>query len=259
MPLNSDEWTRAVDDFVDACARYEDGFAEKLVPASDDDLRRLEALVPAPLPPEYRAFLKRMGRTPAGTLGGFLKDTEFGIEASEAFYQNPPVPVPADAVYVWTVHVDAPMFLPFAKRGDSRPLLLFSWPVDPDTGAFIPTSPVETVISTSLLEYLYKQAFTWLRVPHFEIHSELQEPFVEQKESGKALQSRRAFETLALRLGFRPVPFVIGDVAIFERPDAALRLYSATVAPDLMYVDADDALEHARLCEIVSDTLGVHA
>jgi hypothetical protein len=229
--------------------------------ASEEEINRIADLARLPLPPEYQSFLVRMGRTPPSSLGQFFEDVSYGIEAVVQFYLNPPVPIPSDAVYLWTVDVDSHMFLGTHERGDEqRPILYFTWFFDLDTNTFTDRERLVTVIADSLLQYLYQEAFLRIRVPLLAYHAELRENVRTRKPDEHYTQQRRIqFQAVAERSGFEPVPFMNSDVVFYNRADAALMLYSNQVAEDHVHVSADDERECARLCEILSDNLDLRS
>ena len=246
----------AIDELIAYCARYAQGFADALLGATDAEIADLATLARQPLAPEHAAFLARFGRTPPGSLDPFLDKTEFGVAAAEQFYADPPVPVPDDAVYLWTLDFDLEMFLPVAAA--ARPVLLFHWPVDPETGRSLPQDRTATTIADLLLQYLYKEAFLRLRRPALAYHAELRPADrLDPPDPGVGAQRQRDFRQIAERLGFAKVPYMDGALAFYDRDDAALALYPDQRGPGTIYADADSELELLRVCEILSDNLGL--
>lgn len=257
MDLKRYDWAKEMEDFVDYCNQFDPTFKQKIIGASDKDIDQIEQLSKLPLPAEYRAFLATMGRTPLDSLGNFFKDIIYGIEAVQEFYHDPPVPVPYDAVYLWTLDYDSEMFLPIGEREDEkRPVWQFGWPVDPDSGKFIPQDRDTYIIADCLLQFLYKESFLKIRGPLLGYKSVLEENVrIQKPDEHYTRQRRQQFQSIAKQLGFKPVPYMDNDLIFYDRTDAALELFSAEIAADKVYVDANDERELARLCEILSDNL----
>jgi hypothetical protein len=251
-------WTQEMNKLIDYCARFDPELSRKIIGAEERDILRVEEAIRQPLAPEHRAFLSRMGRTPPNSLGEFLKDVEFGVDATLRFYADPPVPPPSDALYVWTLGVDCEMFLGLNVRDGSRPLVMFSWPVDPETGKYTSESRVEHVVASSLLQYLYQEAVLRIRAPSLPHHAEFRARR-ETQSMDEAVHRERItrFKSVADKLGFRPVPYVDRKPVFYERADAVLMLFTEEVARDSIYVHAQKRREFAQLCEIVDDNLEV--
>src|SRR5262245_44896757 len=111
MAEQTPDWSAEVDALIAFCSRSNPEFAGAVQPASAADLAHVQALAGQPLPPEYRAWLERMGRTPHRALGKFLDNLTYGVEAVTKFYTKPRVPVPRDAIYLWTLNEDTANFL----------------------------------------------------------------------------------------------------------------------------------------------------
>ncbi|MCP3143641.1 hypothetical protein [Pyxidicoccus xibeiensis] len=249
---------REMDGVIEYCTRFAPEFSRTIVGADAGDILRIEEVVGRPLTPEHRAFLSRMGRTSPDSLGEFLKSVEFGVEATLRFYANPPVPVPPDALYMWTLDFDSEMFLRDAERNGARPLVMYSWPVAPETGEFTGESRLEHVIADSLLQYLYQEAVLRVRTANLEHHAEFREKAPEMAvDEASIRQFRSRFKSVAEKLGFQQVPHVDGKQVFYDRADAALMLFSAEVARDSIHVYAQDGREFAKLCSLVDDNLEV--
>ncbi|WP_163864306.1 hypothetical protein [Myxococcus eversor] len=249
-----------MDELIRYCDQYAQGFSRKLVGANEHDIARVEEKVGRPLAPEHRAFLSRMGRTPTDNLGEFLKSVEFGVEAIVRFYSEPPVPVPPDATYVWTLDFDNEMFLRLQEEAGAHPLIAYSWSVDSETGRFTNDARQEHMIARSLFQYLYREAVLRIRVATMGHHAEFRarSPGEGLGEGDAARNARRSrFRTVSGNLGCHPVPYVEGKQVFFERPGAVLMLFTEEVASDSIHVHADDSREFARLCAIVDDHLDV--
>ncbi len=252
--------SKALDDFVNYCGRLDPTFPGRISGASGADIELIENMAKMHAPPEYRRFLEYMGRTAPGSLGRFLANIDFGIEAVRAFYLDPPIPIPSDAIYLWTLDADVEMFLDTtAKRGGQRPVLHFTWAADPGTGKFIGRDRRDNVISSSLLRFLYKEAFIEIRNRILPYHAELREHVGTPKPNESYTNQRREqFRSLAERLGCTAVPHIDNDLAFYDRSDASLMLFSHDYAADAVYAAADDQRELARLCDITSDNLGLY-
>lgn len=243
------------------CDRYAPGFAGKVLGASANEIDRIEALVGSSLPAEYRAFMECMGATRAGSLGRFLQHVSFGMSAVEEYYRDPPLPVPRDAIYLWTYEYDSPtlIFLPKSARTDgTRPLVQLGWPIDPVTEEFTDGEPDVAVLSNGLLPFLYNEAFNAIRVPSLRFGVALEETVTVAKPDPSYSATRRSeFAALMHRLGFEALPFAERNRLRFDRADAAAGMASASHAFDTVFVGADDERECGRLCEILIDNLGL--
>jgi hypothetical protein len=111
MTASADVWAARIDDLVAYCSNIDVRFTRKMTGASVADLATVAALVGHEVPEEYAEFLKTMGRCSPGDLGRFLEDVTFGIRAISDFYDDPPVPVPDDAIYLWTFGTTSEMFI----------------------------------------------------------------------------------------------------------------------------------------------------
>jgi hypothetical protein len=259
MNLTAPDWSTVLDEFVGFCSQYNPQFLQTIVAALPDEIGRVEALAGVAFPPEYRAFLQRMGNTSPSALGEFLQHHTYGIEAIERFYGIPRIHAPRDAAYLWTYDVEVPYDI-FIRTGgeesDPRPLVQCGWDVDPDTGEMLEVEPDQIPLRSSLPESLYKEAFLHIRDPLLPHFAQLREPSSAEVSSERHRQRRTDFQAIAGRLGFRPVPFMNGDLLFYDRPDASLKLY-AQLGADVIYVRADVAREAFRICEILSDSLGM--
>ncbi|MFY0569735.1 hypothetical protein ACN28E_38725 [Archangium lansingense] len=250
---------RAMDGLLEYCERLAPGFLRTIRGASEADLARLESLSGQALPAEYRAFLARMGRSAPKSLAPFFSDVEFGIEVAERFYLEPPIPVPPDAVFLWTLDRDCDMFLPTtAEWAPPLPVLLFHWPIDEVSGGFLAHDRQVTVISRSLMTFLYREAFQRLRSPSLAHRLDLRENAgPDERTELRAAERKERFRSLAAELGFRPLPFLDPDILHYDREDAALSLFSRVLAEDSLSVYADDVREAGRLAEILCERLDV--
>jgi hypothetical protein len=248
----------AMDEFLAYCDRCAPGFAHAVRGASTQDLQRMESVSGATLPPEYRGFLLRMGRTERARIAPFFADIEVGVESFEAFYLDPPVPPPANTVFLWTVDEDSEMFLgtggPWATI---HPVLSFSWPLSEETSEDPAEAPLPFVVSGSLFAFLYLEAFKRLRRPSLPEHAEVREnTALHDRTEETAADRRRRFIAIAERLGFQSLPHLDPDILLYDRPDAALSLFSSVLAEDVMTVDAENSTEARRIAEILADNLG---
>lgn len=253
-------WAKEISDLVIYCENYAPSFRQIIVGASEPDIASVEDAVGLPLPPEYRAFLLTMGRTPQGVLGKFLEYITFGIDAIERFYEDlGRPPLPADAAYIWTYKCDNAydIFIStIGVEGNERPLLQFCWPFDPDTDEYLRELPIVTLVAKSLLSYLYEEAFSKIRVPILPYYCELREKASADKRDERYREQRRTmFQKMAEMLEFSAVPHVGGELLLYDRSDAALALFSAEIAEDIVYINADAERELGRLCEIFIDNL----
>lgn len=250
-------WTDVLDQFVRFFERYAPEFPKLIVGASDARIDEAERLAEAPFPPEYRAFLQTMGETPEGALGPFLQYAKFGIDAIESFYRTPGLRPPRDAVYLWTLQVDAPYDILIETQGgerDVRGLTQAGWGVDPQTGALLDREPRQLPLGGSLMRSLYEEGFLRFRDPRLPEHLELRDRAGADESTQGQARLRIDFVSFATQLGFTPVPFMDGDQIFYDRSDASLKLYAQPGA-NVVYVRADDERELERLSEILSDNL----
>jgi hypothetical protein len=237
------------------CATYDPSFPDRLAGASEADLALIARTAKLPLPPEYRAFLRLMGRTPPGALDPFMNRINFGIAEIERFYREPSGPVPDDALYLWLVD---PCFDTFLLLGedDRRRVVELSWPFDDATGEYIPGERGQVIIAASLLQFLFREAFIEVRRRALDYHADLGELIRGEKpDVQREAERKQAFRRLAKRLAFAPVPHLDNGQIAFDRQDAALLLQVEQVAPDSLYVSAATEKELIRLCELFCDNL----
>lgn len=257
--FNDTEAAAAMAGLLDYCERCAPGFTGALKPVAVEDVDRIVKLTGLGVPAEYRAFLLTFGRADSSAMGQFMSDVELGCDAVEAFYRDPPVPVPPDAVFLWTSGGDCEMFLGVSGDWlDIHPVLSYSWMSDEATGKIIAHERLPFVVSGSLLAYLYREAYSRLRIPSLEHHVDLRETVLKQELRSPAAAADRArrFVAVVEKLGFQLLPYVDSHVLIYDRGDAAVSLYGDTIAEDAMYVGAMDAREASRIAEILCDNLG---
>lgn len=255
-PDDSNEyWDTELDTWVRYFSAYIEWFGERMVPASEAEVRSLEMRAGRRFPPEFSAFLRRMGHTPFGALDPFMEDYIYGIDAVAKFYQAPRVPAPPEAVYLWTLGGDCEMFLDTAQ-GLPYPVIGYGWYFG-DDGAIIPGShhPYIYHDSHSLMQFLYCEAFRWLRVGMLEYRATLRRSA--KTADAPPLMARIAqFRELSVKLGFTSVPYMIGQLAYYNRDDASLMLYPGS--EDEVTIDADSERELGRLREILVDQLDMY-
>jgi hypothetical protein len=244
---------------LDYCERSAPGFAAALKPASRQDVDRIVESTGLLAPAEYRSFLLIFGRADFAALAPFMKDVEFGCDAVEDFYRDAPVPIPADALYLWTSGGDCEMFLGMASEwAQSHPVLSFSWSSDEKTGRIRPDERLPFVVAGSLFGCLFQEAYSSLHLPSLAHHLELREIVVHDMPRTEVAASERArrFVSVVERLGFRRLPWLDADMFIYDRGDAVVSLASSMVAEDSMRVGANDEREANRIAEILCDNLG---
>ncbi|MCY0989721.1 SMI1/KNR4 family protein [Nannocystis sp. ILAH1] len=260
-PNRDDEhfWATELDAWVRYFAVYVEGFGARFAPASEDDIRRLEMRAGFAFPPELRAFLRRLGRTPHGAAAPFMEDYDFGIDVIATFYGAPTVPAPPGAVYLWTLDRQSEMFLD-TTQSPPFPVVGYEWGFD-DEGQPIPGSHHVYIYHHchSLMQFLYCEAFRFLRTEVLPHRAELRRSTA-RKAGVPPMAARMArFRELAERLGFAPVPYMTGELAYYNRSDASLMLYPSDVSYDSVSIDADSERELRRLREILVDQLDMHA
>jgi hypothetical protein len=255
MTSADDYWTQKVHELLAYCAKYDPRFMEAIAPASLDDIAHLEALTKHTFPPEYRVWLCQMGRTSYNGLGAFLEDTEYGVKAFESFYRDPPMPIPADAIYVATLDQDAKFFLPVEGPPLApRALLLVNYGVDEETHKWVESDRHDFAISSSLLTWLHFEAFRMIRFPLLKYRAELEEPITrrEPAASPRSVSLARVLE-VATKLGFSELPHqASSDPICLDREDSAL-LFHLPSAGGSLTIKANDERELARLVEIFTD------
>lgn len=249
-------WDAEIDAWVRFFYTYAEWFGARLVPASDAEVRRVEIRAGFRFPPELRAFLRRAGHTAPGALDPFMEKYVHGVDAIAEFYRAPTVPAPPGAVYLWTLDVDCEMFLDTAQ-GPPYPVVGYEWEFDAD-GAAIPGShrPYIYHDSHSLMQFLYCEAFRWLRVGMLAHRARAYRSTDRPGEPQLEARVRR-FREAAVKLGFTPVPYMTGPLAYYNRDDAALMLYPGS--EDSLTIDADSERELGHLREVLVDQLGMYA
>lgn len=256
---NAEYWDTVMDGFVRHFQRHADWLQNVLVGAAPHRIEQVERQVGRPLPPEYRAFLARMGETPPGALDPFLADTVFGIRALQAMYSQPGFRAPDDAVFLWTYEHDAPYDIFLDTRGgerDARGFFQAGWSVDEATGALLPEPPELMPAGGPLMRALWTDAFLKLRDPLLGPSVQLCDGAAADASDEGQSRLRTGFLALAAQLGFSAVPFVDGDLVFFDRRDASLKLYAQPGA-NVLHVRAADERELGRLSEVLADGLGL--
>lgn len=249
---------------IEAWVRYfsapVDWFGERLVSASEAEVRHLEMRAGRRFPAEFRAFLRRTGHTPLGALDPFMEDYVYGVEAVAEFYRSPRVPAPPEAVYLWTLGGFCEMFLDTAKP-PPYPVVGYEWGLGED-GVPIPGTHCSFMYheSHSLMQFLYCEAFRWLRVRMLAYRAKLRRSTDPEGPTLPPIAARIArFREVAVKLGFSPVPYMDGELAYYNRDDASLMLYPADGTDDDLTINADSERELGRLREIFVDQLDMRA
>ncbi len=259
MAAISHDWAGDIENFVTYCGRFAPAFPDAIVGASETDIENTQALAEIVFPPELKAFLSRMGRTPEDALNPFFANMLYGIEALHAFYAEPPIPVPTDAIYLCTLNEDSESFLEVVGQSGSRRVLHFEWPVDSATGEFLDYGRTEHSMAASLLHFLYENAFISLRNRLLPYRAELREQVEIAKPNEVQNQQRREeFRAIVEQLGFSPVTYIDRNPLAYDRGDTSLLLYSEEYAADIVKVRSQDEKELAHLCEILSDNLDMN-
>ncbi|MCY1071182.1 SMI1/KNR4 family protein [Nannocystis sp. RBIL2] len=258
MPGNDSDayWDAEIDAWVRYFSAYTEWFGERMVPASEADVLRLEKLAGRRFPAELRAFLRRMGHTQRGALDPFMEDYIYGIDAVAKFYQAPRVPAPPEAVYLWTLGGDCEMFLDTAQE-PPYPVIGYGWYFG-EYGAIIPGSHHPYIYhgSHSLMQFLYCEAFRWLRVRMLAHKTRVQRSTQEPGVPPTAARIGQ-FRELAVKLGFSSVPYMTGELAYYNRDDASFMLYPGS--EDRITIHAKSERELGRLREILVDQLDMYA
>jgi hypothetical protein len=253
MAINDDGlWDDAIDAWVRYFSADVEWFADALVPADEADVRRLEMRAGSRFPAELRAFLRRMGRTPPGTLGRFMAHISYGVDAVAEYYAEPTSPTPPGAVYLWTLDGWCELYLD-TTQGLPYPVVSYEWGFD-DEGVKISGTHHACIYfdCRSLLQFLYHDAFRFLRVDALPHRSVLRSSEAPANRSFAARTAR--VRDIATKLGFSPVPHVPGELAYFNRKDAALMFYPSKAKDDI-HVAAASEREVGGLREILADNL----
>jgi hypothetical protein len=261
-PANDSDayWDAEIDAWVQYFTRYIDWFEERLVPASEAEVRRLEMRAERRFPPEFRAFLRRMGRTPPGALDPFMKKYAYGVDAVAEFYRDPTIPAPPESVYLWTLDVDCEMFLDTAQE-PPYPVIGYQCSFD-EKGRGIPGTlrPYIYHDAHSLMQFLYCEAFRFLRTRMLTYEVNLRRSTSKKRPNVPPIAARIArFREVAVKLGFTAVPYMTGQLAYYNRDDASLMLYPSDVSFDSLSIDANSERELGRLREILADQLDMYA
>ncbi|MGE3294512.1 MAG: hypothetical protein AB7I59_17720 [Geminicoccaceae bacterium] len=256
------DWPARLAELLAYGARFDSDLLQAIVGATPDDVRIVASTWRLSLPADYEAFLLAMGRTPLGSLGSFMEHLIFGVDAINAFYLEPPVPVPGDAVYLWTFQEDSPFyhFLPVTEPETAAcPVVELNWRYDPDTDRYVEADRRSLRVADSLLQYLWEEAFRKLRRPALPLSVTLREREHDWKPDEERLGARLAhFHDIARHLGFAPLPFSRPRPSLYDRDDAALSLYSDMFAEDKLVIDAGSERELVRLREVMADSLGLY-
>jgi hypothetical protein len=253
-------WDAEIDAWVQYFSAYTRWLGERLVPAAEAEVRRLEMRAGRRFPLEYRAFLRRMGHTPPGALDPFMEDYAYGIDAVAEFYQAPPVPAPPQSVYLWTLGGNCEMFLDTTQAAP-YPVIAYEWAFGEDRQP-LPSRHRSYVYHDchSLMQFLYCEAFRWLRVGVLEYQTTLRRSTSHTSPPTPPLAARIArFRDVAVKLGFTSVPHMTGELAYYNRDDASLMLYPSDVSFDSLTIVAHSERGLGHLREIFVDQLDMYA
>jgi hypothetical protein len=252
-------WLKELQDFIQFSGRFDANIPRAIVGASKADIDRIEELAKLQIPPEYRAFLLLMGRTPPRALGNLLVNERYGVDAVVDYYSEPSTRF-HDAVFLWSFEIDSPyeFFISAAAVPAiyiPHPILQFHWKFDLDTEEY-QGAPGLTKVDESLLHYLYKNFFEQVRYPMFQ-HT-IDTGQLKKSVPGKPQNLTnylQVVESLAARFGFTKVPYINSLELFYDRLDACLLYYPSKNTPGRLLASGQDKDELTRICKIFCDTL----
>lgn len=254
-------WLQELESFIQFCGRFDAKIPHTIVSATAADIARIEELAGLQVPPDYRAFLLLMGRTPPQALGNLLANERYGIDAVLDYYKEPSARF-RDAVFLWTFETDSPYELfistaPVPSIQTPHPILQLHWNFDLDEEEY-QGEPGLIKVDESIIHYLYKNLFEQVRYPIFPHTADIRQTDEQiPRDTQGVIKHLQSVDDLAARLEFSRVPHINGMERFYDRSDACILYYPADHAPGRLLASGQDRRELARICEIFCDTLGM--
>lgn len=236
-------------DLIRLMEKYQPGVSSGMVPASNDDIRHLEASA-GPLPGAYVRFLQAMGKSTG----------EFAIHSGNADLSSDGL-AKMPRIFVWLKGSNL-LYIGQDNSPDASDYFLDRghpsglddcWVVQMSLN---PPVNVQNAFKAhiGIEEMLYYEAFDSIRLPLLPHHAEL----THSTDGDPAHWPKaRAVNELAERLGFERIP-PAQRCALYERGDAALLLYQKPDSPLFRFkLAARDASDVIQLAETFVRELGV--
>lgn len=248
----NEHWTQEIEHWINYFSDYIKGFSHNFTSASEKDLKHLENLAGLCFPPDYRAFLLRLGRTPYGA-NPFLKEIKYNVGAIEEFYTSPTVPIPPDVIYIGIMGEQSEMFIDMSQ-GQPGPVVIYEWEFD-ENGLHVPGSHKGSIYhdSHSLIQFIYGEAFRWLRTGALPYSNQLSRSTEIGILNLPSLQERIAkFRVISEALGFSSVPYMNHELAYYNRNDASLMFYPHDGSSDSLTIHSKSKDDLKSLIEYFS-------
>jgi len=235
-------------------SRYEPGFPQRIRGATEKEIEKLERLAGQPMPAAYREFLAAMGKD-AGDSHSGNEDLRFQLVLR--FYEMYGKSWSRDYVFIGQLNVEPPVdyYLelsePNAPDGrvvgvdqGGRPARDEVWPYFP-----------------SLKDMLFSRAFYNLRVARLPYRKTFTPRLVNQKGGGEpeVATTLGAVSEVAIKLGFRKLPYTTPRNPMFERRDAVLLGNQHPHGDGFSFeLAADKENELNKMTHIIRDNLPVN-
>jgi hypothetical protein len=239
-----------VKEIIDFVRQYDPAFPNEIRGATEAEIVRLEQLAERKLPAAYRQFLMHMGRNMDGMgISGY----NFAIDAIAELHQEEEYDWPRQFLVI-AEHETDPYYhyffdLDTLYDGDCRVVSFDS----SFTSKTLQKQHVH-MQATSLRNLLFETAFICKRLapsPHRQRLKLLYPKLQARKAIG--LEALNTLEPVALRLGFRRLPFSDSEPMLFDRHDAAIYAKSGFAGEIICSLAAQDEGELTRLREILTD------
>lgn len=236
---------------IDYLASLSPALTQGIEGASREDIERLAQLSGRELPPSYRAFLERMGRS-MGKLR--VPHADLRIETALAFYSRKDVPQhPRQCVFLAEDGNDpyADYYLDGRADGEEPVVVRYS-----GEGAFV--RPHVWVTYRTLEEMLLTSAFLGLRMRALPLKALCTPSGAVDWSDPSREPLMTGFHKIAAQLGFTLVAGTGPWSPCYERGDLAMRGYQPPPQRGMsIEVGATDPEVMAVTLEILSDNLGM--
>jgi hypothetical protein len=235
---------------VEYLASLDPAFGQGIEGAERSEIERLEQLSGGPLPPSYRDFLERMGRS-LGKLR--IEDADLRIERAIEFYAEDGPPLREGTRYLGKDgnYPFADYYLDAEREGAEPLVVRYS-----GEGPFTP--PFVWKVYASLEEMLLVAAFTGIRMRALPERARCAPSGMLVRPNADKESPRQALQRVAAQLGFEPVAGTGPWSPCFERGDAAMRAYQPPPqAGMLIDVGARDREGLSLLLELLADHLAL--
>ena len=237
-------------DLLALIGQYDPAYPRKIQGARDDEIHRLEQIAHRPLPPNYKEFLKYMGKD----MGDFvIPKSDFNISTVMKAYEDEEWPPPPGYLFIGACTQDPHEdYYLDCESQDATDCKVVRFSADSDL-----SDPQSIYVAyPSLNDLLFSCAFKDKRMSLLPVQALLIPSMSDDalKSAESTTGSLRTIGELAARLGFRRLPHTSAHFPMYDRSDAAILGNQDPVGGGL-YVDVAASTEQTlkQLVQIIRD------